>query len=157
MLQLKGNTTAMPNCQRINTLEIIAIVRWLTPVLHQEWCTESVLQMWAAAGKSYSCVNLPLINFDQFLPRPKQQQIGTHRCLPPLWCYTDVRCQVHLCKVIQCSCILGNCRLGVGCPDQKITWQPLALLDGCHEPRIALLQQLIRSTVARVGVGGWQC
>ena len=53
----------MPNYQRINTLEII--VRWLTPVLQQEWNTESVLQMWAAGGKSVSCVNLLLINFDQ--------------------------------------------------------------------------------------------
>ena len=71
-----------------------------------------ITDVWAAGGKSYSCVNRLLNNFDQFLPRPKQQRIGTHRCLPPLWWYTDVRCQVHLCKVIQCSCIIG--RLPVG-------------------------------------------
>ena len=114
--------------------------------------------MWALNGKSYSCVNRLLINFDQFLPKtPKPQN---NNGLEPI-------AVVHLCSGIQmcaaksiyarsynAAARLGNCRLGVGCPDQKITWQPLALLDGCHEPRIALLQQLIRSTV---GVGGWQC
>ena len=81
----------MANCQRmICTLEII--VRWLTPVLYQEWYTESVLQMWALNGKSYSCVNRLLINFDQFLPKtPKPQN---NNGLEPI-------AVVHLCSGIQ--------------------------------------------------------
>ena len=71
-----------------------------------------ITDVWAAGGKSISCVNRLLTNFAQFLPRPKQQRIGTHRCLPPLWCCTDVRCLVHLCKVIQCSCIIGQLPVG---------------------------------------------
>ena len=152
----RGNTTAMPNCQRINALEII--VRWLTYVLHQEWYTESVLEMWGLPVASPFLVSIFL---RPILPNFYRAQ--NNNGLESIAVF-------HLCGVIQmCAALsiyarsynaaasLGNCRLGVGCPDQKITWQPLALLDGCHEPRIALLQQLIRSTVARVGVGGWQC
>ena len=152
----RGNITAMPNCQRINILEII--VRWLTPLLHQEWCTVSVLQM---CGLPVASPFLVSTDFWPILPNFYRAQ--NNNGLEPIVVF-------HLCGVVQ-MCValsiyarsynaaasLGNCRLGVGCPDQKITWQPLALLDGCHEPRIALLQQLIRSTVARVGVGGWQC